>query len=163
MATNNVNEKTEKIFLEELDRLKVLTFGDKLAKNILSLFKSLDSLAASTIFEHSIAKVNKHIQKDSTFGRDFTDGSDAKLTTAVSYKKVRECGVNCFGKIGAIRIMSYESVTKKFYYFYVPRDKYSEIIKIPFDLDGTPKRVNRLGTNKIWECECSSFKDMARR
>ena len=65
-------------------------------------------------------------------------------------------------KTGNLRIVVYERLQDKFYYFNVPNHVITGLtaVRIPFDLDGTPRRYykrNITQKTKWWAYECESF------
>ena len=127
-------------------------------------------LQVSTLFENAIANCNHNINVTSSEGKDFSDGSDAKLVTVrtSSYGEKYSAPVaNTHSKIGLLRVQVYERKQDKFYYFVIPNVAYRDIpsssnIEIPFYIDGTPRRQNRCSTN-WWKYEVSTFTEMATR
>lgn len=124
-------------------------------------------LQVSTIFEHALAEVGGHTVI-STDCADISDGSDAKLVT------VRNCNSGktysapvsgIYNKTGSLRVQVYERKQDKFYYFAIPNAAYKTIpktsnIEIPFELDGTPKRINNCNVN-WWNYETKDWRSMA--
>lgn len=97
------------------------------------------------LFEKAIAKVGK-IERESTVGRDFADGSDAKKVTTYHHNKrpgqaVRAANVGKLkNKSGVLRVIVGESLTGKTYYFRIPPEKYvgKSSIRITFNVNGLP-------------------------
>ena len=98
---------------------------------------------------------------------DFDDYSDAKYLS-VSYQdqnnnpKRYSAKMNSEGlknKKGAIRLVAYEEIQNRLYYFYFPRRfwKQWKSIEIPFEVNGDPKDYK-----KFWSYEVDSFKTLAR-
>lgn len=170
MATNQVNAKTEKIFLKA--HFKYLYFSDKIIYLIANLFKKTDSLCASTIFEHSISKWSKgKLKCESINGQDFNDKSDLKLATSQvwSYKgKLNHKAQidNIKGKNGNLRIIVYDKIICGWYYFYIPKESYKDIknLRITFSTEGGPRKNKRNNKNlKYWEYQCKDFIDLANK
>ena len=95
---------------------------------------------------------------------DYNDYSDAKFIsvspTSNGYStKMKSDAVK--NKKGALRMVIYEQIQNKLYYFYVPRRAWKDFIcgpNIPFDKKtGDPK-----DTNHWWAYEIDSFKKLAR-
>lgn len=126
-------------------------------------------LQISTMFENAIANCNSKITVTSSEGKDFSDGSDAKLSSVrtSSYGEQYSAPIsNLHSKIGMLRVQVYERKQEKFYYFAIPYHAYKHIpktsnIEIPFCPDGTPRRRNRCNTN-WWRYEVPTFEDMAK-
>ena len=119
-------------------------------------------IQVSTAFEHALAKVGK-FKVVSEAGRDGSDGSDAKLSSARhrAHGKMYSAWVsNTKGKTGKLRVQVYERIQNKFYYFVIPYSMYSTVkyLEIPFDLCGNPTRYsNKGGYNRWWSCEVATF------
>lgn len=124
-------------------------------------------IQVSTIAEHAVAAV----QGCRVVGEDAYDleyGGDVKLSTVrtSSYGQAYSAPVtNIYGKTGWLYVQVYERKQDRFYWFAIPREAYSHIpktsnIEIPFEMDGTPKRVNRCSVN-WWDYELSTFEEMA--
>lgn len=127
-------------------------------------------MQVSTAFEHAVASVggNQVVSEDEY---DISDGSDAKLscvrTSGYGEKYAAPVG-NIQGKTGKLRIQVYERKQDKFYYFVIPNRAYRDIprssnIEIPFELDGTPRRIparQRTYAN-WWKFEVNDFKELA--
>ena len=94
---------------------------------------------------------------------DFDDYSDAKFLTVSPWKYENRASLDWQAfknKKGALRMVIYERIQNRLYYFYIPRRAYKDmrVIKIPFDRKtGDPK-----DTNKWWAYEVDSFKELAR-
>jgi hypothetical protein len=112
------------------------------------------------LLEKAISKKGK-LKRDSTHGRDFVDLSDAKSVSV----RLRDNGdtysanvTNIKAKQGALRVLCYERVLKKFYFFIIPADfNPGTSIEIPFELNGSPKR-----TNHWWNHEVLTFEELCR-
>lgn len=140
-------------------------------------FKNMDPLALlrkmvgdgviqmDALFEQAIS-VKGRLKRESTEGRDFVDGSDAKkaLTqplvefTAKGTRIARRVAqiTNIEGKHGALRIIVGETLTGKTYYFKVPKQDYEGLrsIRIYFNEDGSPK------DGKWFQYQCHTFKEL---
>ena len=163
MATNSINEKTEKPLLLFLYYNDLCTpYDHQLIKDCID-FDKFDSICAPTILEHSIAHISNHLEHTSDHHLDFDDKSDAKFGTTTYYtgKYVRDpkCTISCGGKHGGIRAVVFEPQKSVFYFFCVPRHMYKQTIDIEFQLDGTPKRLSSKTNkiNKVWLCEVPDF------
>lgn len=101
--------------------------------------------------------------RESTVGRDFEDGSDAKKAITVdcfdtySYRRVAKI-TNLQNKEGLLRCVVAETLTSKVYYFAIPHYAYEGLkqIAIYFNEDGTPKL-----DGKWFEYACKNFEEMA--
>lgn len=122
-----------------------------------------------TLFEKAVSKVGK-LDRNSVHGEDFIDGTDAKKST-VRWSSKRTSYTAPIHRVhtknGALRVMVYERQQDKFYYFIIPHHAFQHVpansnIEIPFELDGTPRRVpKRTVIQNWWEYEVKSFKKMA--
>jgi hypothetical protein len=127
-------------------------------------------LQIDALVEKAISKIGK-IERDSTVGRDFKDGSDAKkaITTwcierpsgnnSLIKTSVRRVATitNLTHKRGILRCVVAETKTNEIYYFRIPYHAYKGLrtIRIYFDEDGTPK------TGWVWSWQCVNFTEMA--
>lgn len=134
---------------------------------ILAMLK-LGVVEVSTAFEHALANMmgTTVISQDHA---DLSCGSDAKLTSVRTYSYGTSYGApvtNIKNKTGDLLVQCYERKLNKFYYFRIPNSAYSHIppssnIEIPFELNGTPRRVNRCAVN-WWDFEVTSFKALCK-
>jgi len=135
-------------------------------------------IAIETLFEKSIG-ITGGLVRSSTNGMDFADGSDAKKVTATHHSaKKRKDGT--FGprsysagikdvhtKVGILRVMCYERIQDRFYYFKIPNEAYSHIgakskIEIPFCQNGDPRRIPHGPVKQNWwNYEVQSFEEMS--
>ena len=118
------------------------------------------TLQIETMLENAIEMVGGP-KKTSKDGMDFDDKSDAKKVSTTmgsgDYRKGQITGIS--NKEGALRVMMFEQISNKFYYFYIPHSTYQHCevaIEIKFELDGTPKY-----NTAWWEYEVDTFEDMA--
>jgi hypothetical protein len=132
---------------------------------------ALGLMQVSTAFEHAIANV-AGARVTSTDAADLSDGSDAKLSTVRTYCKGKSYSApvsNVKGKTGDLRVQVYERKQGRFFYFVVPNSAYRGLpvksnIEIPFDLDGTPRRIPRREVNENWwNYEVDTFEEMCTR
>ena len=132
----------------------------------------LGILQVSTAFEHALGKIGGHAVVSEDCGDLLKAGiySDAKLSSARTNGRGRAYGApvhKIFNKTGALRVQVYERKQNKFYYFSIPYKAYSHIpktsnIEIPFELDGSPRRIPmRAVYENWWNYEVKSFKEMA--
>ena len=118
-------------------------------------------LQIETLFEKSISMAG-NLERESTEGRDFVDGSDAKKCKVqwcheVGVKSRRVATVtNIVGKHGILRVIVAETLTGKTYYFKIPKHAYQGLttVRIYFNEDGTPKN------GKCFDYECEEFKEL---
>ena len=139
-------------------------------KKTINQLLNMGILQVSTAFEHALAHVGGHQVVSEDEGDLLRNGkySDAKLASvrtsslgAVYSAPIRKIS----NKIGALRVQVYERKQNKFYYFVIPHYAYKDIskksnIEIPFEMDGTPKRINKTITN-WWNFETDSWEEMA--
>jgi hypothetical protein len=134
----------------------------------------LGVLEVSTAFECAVANVGGHQVVSLSKGDLLRNGkySDAKLSTVRTAKGGTYYGASIKGiynKVGTLRVQVYERKQNKFYYFAIPRRAYSHIsklsnIEIPFELDGTPRRVPmRSVAMNWWRYEVKTFDEMAKK
>ena len=148
-----------KIWIPGIDNLCSKTLDQLLDNGIIQI---------STAFEHAIANAGK-LQVESIHGADFSDGSDAKLSTAryCWNGKRYSAPVKMKNKTGWLRIQVYERNYDNFYYFKIPFESYKEVkptsnIEIPFEIDGTPKRQKHpQAIYHWWRYEVKDFLEMA--
>lgn len=133
---------------------------------------ALGGIQVSTLFEQALAAVGGHEVVSLDKGDLYFQGhySDAKLSTVrtSNYGRAYSAPVtNIFNKTGTLRVQVYERKKNKFYYFAIPRRAYIEIpkssnIEIPFELDGTPRRVPVRKVNvNWWNYEVKTWAEMA--
>jgi hypothetical protein len=134
----------------------------------------LGILQVSTAFEHALGKMGGHKVVSEDCGDLIKDGiySDAKLSSVRTsgYGKSYSAPVTkIFNKTGALRVQVYERKQNKFYYFSIPYNAYSHIpktsnIEIPFELDGTPRKIPaRAVYENWWNYGVASFEEMANK
>jgi hypothetical protein len=141
----------------------------------MSLLKAMVSdgvIQIDALFEKAIS-VTGNIKRDSTIGKDFVDGSDAKKVTVqwrIEYPNsnnrivntsVRRVATitNLKHKRGFLRCVVAETLTKQVYYFKIPYLEYKGLktVNIYFNQDGSPKE-----NGNFWHCKCNSFKEMCK-
>jgi hypothetical protein len=126
-----------------------------------------DIIGLGQMFEKAIS-VQCRIVRESTSGRDFKNGDDAKLVVVRTHSHGTAYAApvtNIHAKTGNLLIAVYERKQKNWYHFKIPYTAYKHIptssnIDIVFELDGTPKRKNRQRVN-WWDYEVATFKDLA--
>lgn len=143
----------------------------KCCKKTVKKLLKLGVLQVSTAFEQALAKV-ANTTVVSTDAADLSDGSDAKLSTVrtSSHGTSYSAPVSSIhNKTGSLRVQVYERKKNKFYYFVIPHDSYKHIpktsnIEIPFELDGTPRRVPKRPVKvNWWNHEAKSFKHLSKK
>jgi hypothetical protein len=122
-------------------------------------------IAVESMLENALSALGGP-KKMSVHYMDFSDGSDAKksCTRTRNYGKNYDAQVsNIKKKVGDLRVVVYERKQKIFRFFFIPYSEYRNMssIEIPFNLDGTPKRVTRRGVQKWWKFEVSSLQELA--
>jgi hypothetical protein len=130
----------------------------------LDYFVKHGMLQVSTIVEQAIAH-HGGFNVVSANTHDLNDGSDVKMASVRTCNKGKtySASVKFKKKTGSLRIISYERIHDKFYYFIIPHSEYSKAsskstIEIPFDSDGCPKRQHLGGKfNNWWIYEVESF------
>jgi hypothetical protein len=107
-----------------------------------------------------------NLQRESRDGWDFADRSDAKKaitqyvqgSTPGTALRRRALISNVAGKDGKLRCMVSETISKKVYYFKIPRSAYRGMncISIYFTEHGEPKR-----SGKWWNYECKNLQELS--
>lgn len=167
--------KSDERFIEELVPILFPKWTKK-SKRVERLIKYMSSLGTFNIpsmLEAAIS-ITGNLERVRGNQRDFVDGSDAKKTTTRwrSNRTVYSASVSkVHNKIGVLRVMCYNKLLDKFYYFLIPRAAYNHIertsnIEIPFMKDGTPQRGPANPNEKIitnwWDYEVASFADLSK-
>lgn len=132
-------------------------------------------IAVETLFERALS-MQGSLQRNSVYGEDFTDGSDAKkciayTCTCTKSKKRADGSIHKYrstthravvkrinNKNGLLRVLIHEPIQNKFYFFKIPYESYCNIksIGIEFDLDGKMR-----STTKWQKYRVNSFKELA--
>lgn len=167
MATKLENTVLESAhFMNFVDRIPGI---EHCCRNTVQHLLALGLIQVSTAFEHAIAETSG-LEVISVDHADLSDGSDGKLATVRTsgYGQRYSANVsNVHGKTGTLRVQVYERKLDVFYYFAIPAWAYSHVrktsnIEIPFELDGTPRRVPlRTPMVNWWDFELSGFDEMA--
>jgi hypothetical protein len=156
-------------FMHFVDRLPGV---DTCCRDTIQHLLALGIVQVSTAFEQVLARVGGHDMVSLDKGDLLRGGkySDAKLASVRTYGYGRYYGApvtNIWGKTGMLRVQVYERKQNRFFYFAIPRRAYIHIpktsnIEIPFELDGSPKRVpvRKVKVN-WWNYEVQSFETMA--
>lgn len=124
-----------------------------------------DVLQLGQLHEKAIS-VQCRLLRESTDGKDFNNGDDAKLVSVrtSSYGTSYNAPVNgIYVKRGNLLVSVYERKQNNWFFFKIPYSAYGHIsktsnIEIPFELDGTPRRGNRCSIN-WWDFEVKSMKE----
>ena len=129
-------------------------------------------IAIETLLEVAVSQVGNLI-RDSAHGKDFKNGDDVKKASVRTFNHGMSYAANVsqvHTKVGRLRVMCYERKQDKFYYFIIPNHAFQHIsstsnIDIPFELDGTPRRVPKRKKRYAnwWDYEVESFEKMARK
>lgn len=171
MATKNITVNLDHAFFDKIFHKAYPKACDKTIATAKRMVSD-GVLQIETLFELAVSRVGR-LQRNSVDGMDFTDKSDAKkaCVRTSGYGKHYTAPISqVHTKKGNLRVMVYERKKDKFYYFVFPRHSYSHItvdtknIDIPFELDGTPRRVPKRKNVKMpwWAYEVGSFTEMAR-
>ena len=115
---------------------------------------------------------------DSSLGRDFNDGTDAKTVVSSARNNSISKGqwMNSFqvrsvtSKTGDLRIIAYNKILDKFHYFYIPYSAYRHItrsleivIERAYSMCGEPQFTGIPQRHlKWWEYEVSSFQELCK-
>ena len=139
-------------------RSTVMTFNEAI-----ELMWEKHLLQTGEIAERGLAKKSKGRLKQNSRNKkssDFNDGSELKYAT-VQYESAN-CGraqiVGLSGKTGLLRVIVFEPLTKKNYFFRVPHKIYSTVtgLKVYFDIVGNPRSPTRKGANfDMWKYKCT--------
>jgi len=136
---------------------------DTLDQDTLEYLSSRGMLQVSTIVEHAIANQGgfEIISINECDGSDGCDIKMASVRIGSSLGSYRASVSNLKNKTGALRVICYERIFDKFYYFIIPNIEYNSAttLEIPFEIDGTPKRQH-IGKKKFknwWVFEVPDF------
>jgi hypothetical protein len=112
--------------------------------------------------EQALVRTSKNLKQNSRGkkGSDFNDLTEHKYST-VRYESAN-CGraqINGIkNKVGDIRIMVYEPIKNKNWYFRIPNSAYKKVdsLKVYFNLDGSPRNPIRIDSKiNLWEYKCT--------
>jgi hypothetical protein len=153
-----MNQKLiDMVFSKQLQN-KTMTFNDAL-----KIMWEKKLLQTGEIAEQAVVKKSKGLLKQNTRNKkssDFSDNSELKYST-VQYNSAN-CGraqiTGLRNKTGLLRVIVFEPITKKNYYFKVPHKVYNTVTspKIYFDSNGGPRTPTRRDANfNMWEYECT--------
>lgn len=114
----------------------------------------LEYLNYEDLLELAIAVWTPDVDITLGAGKDFSNGSDAKVSIVRTHNYGKSYGANIrtAGK-RFIQSVVYEPLQEKFYFFSFPVEL--KEYDIPFEADGTPKR-----TNRHWQWERRDFEAM---
>jgi hypothetical protein len=120
----------------------------KCCKKTVNHLLELGVIQVSSAFEHALAR-SQGTSVVSKNTHDLASGADAKLSSVRVHKGGEAYGApvgGISGKTGTLLVQVYERKQNKFYYFKIPHRAYRHIssssnIEIPFELDGTPRRI----------------------
>lgn len=158
-----------KHFLHFIDRIPGLKDH---CRDTVQYLLDLGIIQVSTAFEHALALAGGHEMVSEDRGDLRRDGrySDAKLSsvrTSGRGKRYSAPVFHIYNKTGALRVQVYERKQDRFYYFSIPRRAYIDVpktsnIEIPFELDGTPRRIPKREVYvNWWRYEVDSWEVMA--
>ena len=161
---SNQNKATSDYLIE-----KILEHEPVIANKI-----QLNYLPYEDLFELAIASVNKNTSISLGKGQDFDDGFDAKVCIARTHNYGKNYGgtVRCKTK-KACRVLLYENINDKFYFFAIPTEDYKEV-SLPFKrpskadsyiiksgLEFIPPVKPKLD-NKWWQFQVDTFEEMCK-
>jgi hypothetical protein len=138
-----------------------------LTKFMLRLVKD-DTVQFGQMFEKAL-EVQCNLIRESTAGKDFVTGQDAKCIVARTSNYGQGYSAPIFklqAKTGDLLVSCYERKQDKWYLFRIPYSAYKHISKtsnidIPFELDGTPRKVpSRAVKRNWWTYEVTDIKDL---
>jgi len=145
-----------------------LRFTKKKLESQLTLIEAIEILWKDNLInvgemaEQALVRQSKSLKQNSRGkkGSDFNDLTEHKYST-VSYYSAN-CGRAGIGgiknKVGDIRIMVYEPVQGKNWYFRVPHSVYKKVatLKVYFNLDGSPRNPTRVDSKiNLWNHKCT--------
>ena len=128
----------------------------------LKMLWEYDLINVGEMAEQAVVKKSKKLKQNSSGkkGSDFNDFTEHKYST-VRYESAK-CGraqINGIkNKVGDIRIMVYEPVQGKNWYFRVPHSVYKKVasLKVYFNLDGSPRDPIRIDSKiNLWKHKCT--------
>lgn len=126
-------------------------------------------LQVSTIFE-KVAAYFANCSVVQLNEADLCNGADCKMAAVRTNgygKEYRAPVTSIKNKTGTLYVYVYERKQEQHFYFAIPYSAHSQVsstsnIEIPFDLDGTPRRVPK-GIRTLpnwWDFECQSLQEM---
>ena len=140
--------------------------NDKFLTKFIELLSTDDCIQTGQLLEKAIS-VQCNLIRESTQGRDFANGDDAKLISVRTYGYGCSYGApihNIHAKKGCLLVACYERKQQNWFYFRIPYYAYSNIpkssnIEIPFEIDGTP-RIKNKSTINWWKFQVKCFNDL---
>jgi hypothetical protein len=138
-----------------------------LTKVVKQLVKD-DVIQFGQLWEKAIEAQLK-IVRESSEGKDFKNGDDAKLVSVRTHARGKSYGANIPGvhnKIGKLLVAVYEKKQRQWFFFKIPNTAFAYIasssnIEIPFELNGTPRRIpKRRDATNWWKYEVASFQKL---
>ena len=145
-----------------------LAFSNYYRKEYFTLEEAIEFLWGKNLIdvgemaEQALVRTSKNLKQNSKGkkGSDFNDLTEHKYST-VRYESAN-CGraqINGIkNKIGDIRIMVYEPVQGKNWYFRIPNSAYKKVasLKVYFNLDGSPRDPIRIDSKiNLWDYKCT--------
>jgi hypothetical protein len=154
---DNVNQQLINMVFSARERNEVMTFNEFMKK-----MWDKNLVPSGELAEQALVKKSKGALKQNTRNKkasDFNDKSEHKYATVGPATNQRRCNIaGLKNKIGLLRVMAYDPLTDKNYFFRVPHSVYSKVasLKIYFDRNGNPKAPTRQGANfNMWDYECT--------
>lgn len=168
MSTKESNLTNEVRYLDAFLKYAHPDASSEKINVIYELFHARE-IQISSFVENVIAALNPKLIVESVNGRDFNDGSDAKHATVRMGRNDDYYGANIsstHNKNGTLRVIVYEIMQDKFYFFLIPFSYYSQYkdgFNIPFHINtGYPQRhVNSTAKANFWDCEVKTIQDLA--
>jgi hypothetical protein len=145
-----------------------LAFSNYYRKEYFTLEEAIEFLWGKNLIdvgemaEQALVRTSKNLKQNSKGkkGSDFNDLTEHKYST-VRYESAN-CGraqiTGIKNKVGDIRIMVYEPVKNKNWYFRIPYSAYKKVdsLKVYFNLDGSPRDPIRIDSKiNLWEYKCT--------
>ena len=151
-----------------------LAFGKRALDQSMTLSQAIELLwqrnliATGELAEQALVKRSRGLLEQNTRNKkasDFSDGSEHKYATVAEHSPgVRRAQITGLkNKTGLIRIMFYDPLTQRNYYFKInSHDLDGQVSpKVYFNSDGTPRTPTRIDKKlNLWDYECS-VKDWA--
>ena len=148
-----------------------MAYPSSFRKEIFSLEEAIQFLWQDGVInvgelaEKAIVRKGKKLKQNSRGqkGSDFNDNSDSKYTTVAHYRQGSYATVGGFKhKIGTLRVVVYEPLTDKNYFFKIPHKVYApyqngdQTLKIWFDQNGNPRTPVKNTRCNLWKHKCSA-------
>jgi hypothetical protein len=153
-----MNQQLINFLFSAKERSTKMTFNEAI-----ELMWEKNLLQTGEIAERGLVKKSKGRLKQNSRNKkssDFNDGSELKYVTARqdTANCVRANIVGLKGKTGLLRVVVFEPITKKNYFFRVPHKIYSTVAspKVYFNAKGNPRTPTRKGSSfDMWEHVCT--------